>query len=198
MPSPIAHSAVGYALSRFFPDRSHRTTKIFSLISPIALYSVIISNLPDLDFLPEVVTQTKFHRGPTHSIAASLVLSVLFSALAILLFKRRDRTPSIKPKLSYKTLFVFTLGVYLIHLLLDSITAGGPGMQLLWPFSTDYFRAPFSLFFAVRHSRGLWDASHLLFISTELLYAVCGLFLLNRFISKPNNQQPSQDSSQTF
>ena len=185
MPSPIAHSATGYALAHFLPHRSRGSQsssnrsdsgKLYSAFGAIAIYSIVISNLPDLDFLPQVISHMRFHRGPTHSLAVGLLLSLVCSAIAKLLLAKTsrphqnaqptDRLPS------YKTILVFTLGLYLTHLLLDSVTAGGPGMQLLWPFSTDYLRAPFSLFFGVHHSRGLWDSSHIVFITAETIYSV--------------------------
>lgn len=55
---------------------------------------------------------------------------------------------------------------------MDLFTLGGNGLPLLWPLSNRTFRAPFVLFPAVHHSRGLLDPSHITFISVELLYAV--------------------------
>ena len=204
MPSPIAHSVTGYALTHLLPPRlqgkSHtgKSNTLFPLLSPLVLYAVVVSNVPDLDFLPQLVTQARFHRGPTHSLFIGLLLSIILSLLAkpllpkieqaISHFSRRSPIPQ---HLSYRTLFTFTFSLYLAHLFIDSVTAGGPGMQILWPLSNGYFRAPFSLFAGVHHSRGLWDSSHLIFITAETLYSIVVIITLKLLQRRSANSQNS-------
>lgn len=180
MPSPIAHSVSGYALT-YLPFLKARTfhNQRWPITPLAAIYSIFVSNLPDLDFLPQLLTGARFHRGPSHSILAALVVSALL-AWAI----HRYRLPfSIKYKTGYGIFFFLTFGIYGSHLLLDFFTAGGSGIPLLWPLSTQHFISPFSIFPGVHHSRGLWDSSHLVFISAEILYSLC-LFIGLRLLKK--------------
>ena len=183
MPSPIAHSATGYVLARFWFQRVRPQPRLSSpkslqpLVSFTAIYTLIVANFPDLDFVPQILTGERFHRGPTHSIFIALLVSLLLAWIANR-WQRRSSTGSLY---SYKALLCFTLALYTSHLSLDLITAGGRGMQLFWPLSTQYFQAPFSLFPGVHHSRGLWDASHFVFITAETLYSICIVAALNVF-----------------
>ncbi|MEL6492139.1 MAG: metal-dependent hydrolase [Cyanobacteria bacterium J06634_6] len=162
MPSPIAHSASGYLLSRLPIAKNTLPGKVMTLTPITALYGIFVSNLPDLDFVPQVITGIRFHRGPSHSILAALLVSALLT-LIVHQVRRHAR---------YRSLFITTLGFYGVHIFMDLFTAGGSGLPLLWPLSDRTFRAPFSIFPAVHHSRGLLDPSHFTFISIELLYIV--------------------------
>ncbi|MFK8185839.1 MAG: metal-dependent hydrolase [Phormidesmis sp.] len=208
MPSPIAHAVTGYALTHIFSNRlksrnnlKHSSSKgplkgpksplkrslrgLYPLLSPLAIYAIVVSILPDLDFLPQLITQQRFHRGPTHSLFIGFLLSFLLSVMAQALFKKIGQSGKHK-SLSYKTLFTFTFSLYLTHLCLDSVTVGGPGMKFLWPLSDRYLRAPFSLFPGVHHSRGLWDNSHLIFITIETLYSIVLISILKVFPTRPS------------
>lgn len=202
MPSPIAHSVTGYALTHLLPQKvqsnNHQLQKLYPILSPLALYAVVVSNVPDLDFLPQLITQARFHRGPTHSLFIGLLLSFILSVLAKPLLPKIAQAlshlgtqPPVRHRLSYRTLFTFTLSLYLAHLFIDSVTAGGPGMQLFWPLSDGYFRAPFSLFPGVHHSRGLWDNSHIIFITAETIYSIVVISTLKFLhIRNPYKNQP--------
>ncbi|MGC1308914.1 MAG: metal-dependent hydrolase [Phormidesmis sp.] len=176
MPSPIAHSAFGYALTRLPIVQSHRQQKqlpghLWPFISLTGLYSLLVANLPDLDFLPQLLTGINVHRGPSHSLSAAFIVSTI---LAWVIQRAR-------PQFSYKALFLLTFAIYGSHLLFDFFTAGGSGIPLLWPFSAQPFISPFSVFPGVHHSRGLWDSSHLIFITIETLYSL-GLFIALQFV----------------
>lgn len=186
MPSPIAHSISGYALSRLPFVNKQLPGKVIALTPLAALYGIFVSCLPDLDFLPQIVTGIRFHRGPSHSLVAAVLVSAL---LAFVIHRFRKST---RRQTHYGGLFKLTIGFYGMHLLMDLVTAGGSGMPLLWPLSDRTFSAPFSLFPPVHHSRGLWDMSHLTFISVELLYAVV-LFAVIGFIK--GRRQPGTDNT---
>ena len=166
MPSPIAHSVTGYLLARHPIAKKiakrYLPRRLLSVAPVAALYGVFVSNLPDLDFVPQIVTGLHFHRGPSHSLFAAILVSGL---LALVIHRIQRRT-------HYKMLFGISFCLYSAHLLMDMFTAGGSGIPLLWPLSAQAFRAPFALFPAVHHSRGLWDSSHLVFITAELLYSL--------------------------
>ncbi len=157
MPSPIAHAVSGYALSRLFPlnslkmsQRQARNWQTFS--------AIFIAIAADFDFIPQILTGEKYHRGLTHTLIFAVGLSF------ILAYGLR--------KFSHQPLFSWIFMLYGSHLILDLLTAGSLGIQLLWPFTDAYFKFPFVMFPAVHHSRGLFDLSHWVFVSWELGYSV--------------------------
>ena len=178
MPSPIAHSVSGYVLTRLPVVKNAIPSWLWPITPAAALYSLFVANLPDLDFLGQLLTGLQLHRGPSHSLLAALAVSGL---LAWLIYSYRRRS-------SYRVLFGLTFGLYSSHLLLDLFTAGGRGIPLLWPLSSQYFRAPFALFPGVHYSRGLWDNSHLIFISAELLYSLILLSGLQVWRARADHQ----------
>lgn len=196
MPSPIAHAVSGYALSRI-PLIKHRDLPPSP--SPIlTIYAIVIACLPDLDFLPQILTGLRFHRGPSHSLFAALLVSS-FLAWVLHHYRRTfgQAIASAFGQFSYPALFAFTFGLYSSHLGLDLLTHGGSGIPLFWPAIPQNVQLPFALFPAVHHSRGLLDSSHLVFISAELLYSLVvliGLRLFNASSSSPSIRNPSQDS----
>ncbi|CAN5602596.1 hypothetical protein BH23CYA1_BH23CYA1_23710 [soil metagenome] len=178
MPSPIAHSVSGYVLTRLPIAKNIIPSRIWPITPAAALYSLFVANLPDLDFLGQLLTGLQLHRGPSHSLLAALTVSGL---LAWLVHHYRRQS-------SYGTVFSFTFGLYGSHLLLDLFTAGGRGIPLLWPLSSQYFRSPFALFPGVHYSRGLWDNSHLIFIGAELLYSLILLSGLQIWKARADHQ----------
>lgn len=186
MPSPIAHSVTGYAIATLWRSKSRRSPSWPWPIAPLAtLYTVFVANFPDLDFVPQIITGLRFHRGPSHSFFAALFVSLIFSWLAHRTLKSQQQ-PS-----HYSAIFALTFTIYSSHLLLDLLTHGGSGLLLAWPFSNARFQLPFALFPSVHHSRGLWDASHLVFISAELLYSVCLLIGLRLFRASSTSSKSS-------
>ncbi|NJK38896.1 MAG: metal-dependent hydrolase [Oscillatoriales cyanobacterium RM2_1_1] len=163
MPSPIAHAVSGYVLARLWPRTSSSPLSLSS-VSIQSYYGVFVAIAADFDFLPQLLTGQDFHRGLTHTLIFALGFSLALAGLTYQKFKY-----------SYQQMLLFTFGLYGSHLLLDWLTAGGQGMQLLWPLTEAYFKSPLSLFPAVHHSRGLLDLGHLVFISWELCY---GLLIL--------------------
>lgn len=178
MPSPIAHSVSGYVLTRLPVVKNIIPRRLWPITPAAALYSLFVANLPDLDFLGQPLTGLQLHRGPSHSLLAALIVSALLAGL-IHHYRRQS---------SYGVLFSLTLGLYGSHLLLDLFTAGGSGMPLLWPLSSQDFQAPFALFPSVHHSRGLWDNSHLIFIGAELLYSLMLLSGLQIWEARADHQ----------
>lgn len=206
MPSPIAHSVSGYAIARLAifqssapasPAAKGKPFQRWLMTPPALLYSVLVANLPDLDFVPQLVTGIRFHRGPSHSLLAALLVSGLLAWAVQYYQNHRAHALSQSRQSSYGALFVFTLGLYASHLLLDLLTYSGSGLPLLWPLSPHQFSSPWPIFPAVHHSRGLWDASHWVFISAELIYAAGLLLGLRHFkvgLKTKSTQYPSQDS----
>jgi inner membrane protein len=97
-----------------------------------------LSLLPDLDVvgfrLGVRYAEVWGHRGAAHSLLFALGVALLFS-LAYSLSERRPRFTTV--------LFLAFLAVG-SHGLLDALTDGGLGAELLWPFSHRRFFAPFT------------------------------------------------------
>lgn len=168
MPSPIAHSISGYVFCKVWLQRrnlvfSSKTANLWGF------YLVFISNLPDLDFIAQFFLDDQVHRGFTHSVTATFGVSLFAGLVGFIYWRSR-----------WRQLWLITLLVYGLHLCLDALTAGGAGMKLLWPLSEEYYKLPFSLFPPVHHSRGLFDLSHLIFLSYELAYAILLMLGLRR------------------
>jgi inner membrane protein len=70
------------------------------------------------------------HRGATHSIVFALLIS-----LAVVAIARRAGAPPLRA-------FIYVTLVAVSHGLLDTLTDGGLGCALLWPFSNERFFAP--------------------------------------------------------
>lgn len=159
MPSPIAHAASGYVLGKVLPSPQSSLLKINHNFW--IFYGVFLAIAADFDFIPQLVTGIKFHRGITHSIPFTLIFSII---VALLLAWSR--------KVNYWSIFKFTFLIYGSHLLLDYLTKGGSGIQLFSPFTDQFFQSSFFLFPQVHHSRGLFDPSHWIFITFEMIYSL--------------------------
>jgi inner membrane protein len=198
MPSPIFHTAAGYALSHL-PFAQRQLSKglpgrLLPAMTLTALYGIFVSNLPDLDFIPQVLTGLRFHRGPSHSLLGAVLVSALLafiirsrrtaSSQAIAQAGKRDRDNPL-----FIRLFVLTFIFYGSHLCMDFFSAGGNGMRLLWPLSDQFFKSPIAIFPQVHYDRSLWDASHLAFISIELLYSLCVLGVLKTIKARNHSVQ---------
>lgn len=117
MPSPLGHALGGAAIGLL---ASRRAPRPFLLAASFAL----IACLPDLDLF------TRQHSGMTHSIG--------FAALAALIAGLAQRD---------KRFALAAAAAYASHILFDWLgedTAPPLGVMALWPFSTEYFMAPFT------------------------------------------------------
>ena len=159
MPSPIAHAASGYVLGKLLPSPQSSLPK--SNHNFLVFYAVFVAIVADFDFVPQLITGAKFHRGFTHSLPFAFIFSVI---VALLIVWAR--------KVNYWSIFKFTFLIYGSHLLLDYFTKGGQGMQLFLPFTDQFFQSSIFLFPQVHHSRGLFDASHWIFITFEIIYSL--------------------------
>lgn len=127
MPS-VGHVAVGLAAARLAdtPRGLGRWTW--------ALLLVTLSLLPDLDviaFRLGIPYGAPFgHRGAVHSVTFALVAGALVGASAVAL------------RLSPMRIAVVSAVVVASHGLLDTLTDGGKGIALLWPFSNQRYFAP--------------------------------------------------------
>ncbi|MFQ5924341.1 MAG: metal-dependent hydrolase [Anaerolineales bacterium] len=190
MPSLIAHTITGYAIARGYElgkavPYSSRLTRRYGWLA----IAVLLANLPDLDFIPQLLLNERFHHGPTHSVLFVLVVAATAWILATA-YARKHRG----------AIVALTLMLYASHLILDLLSQGGYGIQLFWPFSSQYIQSPVQIFPPVRYSRGLIDPSHLQFVAFELAYtalvigAVWTVQLLKRLVE--GRRSPSASPSE--
>jgi membrane-bound metal-dependent hydrolase YbcI (DUF457 family) len=165
MPLPIGHSLAGIAWQRARPGFFFRS----GWLDAIAF--ILLSNLPDADFLPGILRgqPNLYHHGIFHSLGAALVVAAIGAAL---LYPRRRR-------------FLFhAAGIFLVfysHLLLDffSLDTVAPyGLPLLWPFSSRYFIAAKPFFINIVRSSESGDFFISLFNRHNLAAALREILVL--------------------
>ena len=123
----VGHIAVGMAAARAYDIRRAPRWTAMAAWSALAM-------LPDLDVIGFALG-VKYgdpwgHRGATHS----LTMAVALSAVMTLIARRRGYPPG--------RTALFTTAVLASHGILDTMTDGGLGCALLWPFSLTRFFAP--------------------------------------------------------
>ncbi len=125
----IGHVAVGMAVGRYEAGASSRGRQAASM----ALFSAL-ALLPDTDVVAFKLgipySAPWGHRGATHSLAFAALVALGATGLARLLRLSPWRTG------------LLALLAVASHGLLDSLTDGGLGAALLWPFSDVRFFAP--------------------------------------------------------
>ncbi len=124
MPSPIGHTLAGCAVAlAVMPSQMLQAWEAWALC-------FICANLPDVDFIPGLLTgdPRTFHRGPSHSVMAALVATCLGGALL---------TWSAVPwQIGAGLIFL----AYGSHVALDCFTPGR-GVLLGWPLSSRRYQA---------------------------------------------------------
>ena len=171
MPSPIAHAVTGYCLGwvsiKLFGNLNLRKPQK-KLLLGLSIFSAIAA---DADFLPQLFTDSSFHRGVSHSIGAGLMTSILLTCA----FARRDRS------LMYHLTVLSTIS-YALHLGLDILTTGGRGIPIFWPLSSILITSPLTIFPQVHHSEGLFYSGHIPVLFFETIYSVGLIFIANKFV----------------
>jgi inner membrane protein len=128
----IGHVVVGMAAARFSREGRPTTWTPFGA----AVLWAGLSLLPDADvigFRLGVHYEDPWgHRGATHSLIFAAGVAVLALVVA-----KAARLPALRTAL-------LTLVVVSSHCLLDTLTDGGLGCALLWPFSEERFFAPWT------------------------------------------------------
>lgn len=140
MPTPLAHGLAGFAMGRTV--RSRWRAWHFAVIA------FLITQVPDLDFIPGVLAGDPgmYHRIATHSIFGAMVISVPIAALLAWLAPLPGEGPGRSRR--FLRWYAFVLPVYGTHLVLDVLspdTIHNSGVQILWPLSNVYVRAPIPL-----------------------------------------------------
>ena len=124
----LGHVAVGMAAARLSRPRPPAP-----LVAPMVFWS-LLSMLPDADVLGFTLGISYHnplgHRGATHSIVFSLAGGVAAGLCA-----RRLRLPALRTGAT-------AFAVLVSHPLLDTLTDGGLGCALFWPFDQTRYFAP--------------------------------------------------------
>lgn len=140
MPSPVGHVLGGIASGVVVSGRSGwQYLILFAVLGAAA----------DLDFLFPWP-----HRGPSHSIGATLIVFVIVLTLAL---GRNAVRPRSKPPLNATRLALAFGAAYGSHVLLDWLgadTSTPHGLMALWPFSQTFFISGLDVFNSV--SRRYW------------------------------------------
>ena len=123
MPLPIGHAAIGFATHSLISNNKGKFNKW-----QMALFIIILANLPDIDVLLGLILQNNgdaFHRGPTHSILFALIMGFLAS--------KSSRLWSYIPKINFKTCFTLILS----HVVADYFLTSAP-VSFYWPFEVSW------------------------------------------------------------
>jgi hypothetical protein len=154
MPSPLAHTAAGFAIYNLLRSPEVAKPKLFWT-------TTLFSLLPDADSLVGLLSRDfyRFHNNISHSLGFAIAAGALAGTL-----------------LGWgKGLFWrwFSAGflAYALHLGLD-YWATRRGILLLWPFSNRRFISPTKLFYGFQWGRGIWSKTHLWTVLTELLFGL--------------------------
>lgn len=132
MPSPVAHSLMGYAIYLLSQMRAA------AVKWPRVVIFVLAANIPDIDFLPGIMMGDlrRFHHGISHSIAFSLVFALLVGTFC-------HMTKMIRFKKGFTLAFV----LYFSHIVLDYfVLSPGRGVPFFWPFSDKEFMVDVIIF----------------------------------------------------
>jgi len=184
LPSPLAHTTAGYAVYRLLRRRRSDGEPQVWRLPLILLVTLVFSILPDFDAVAGILAGDigRYHNQGTHSLVVGLLVALLF---AVLLARGRMH--------AFKAWFPPLLLSYELHVLMDVVTLGERGVMLLWPLSSARFDVPFTLFYGVRWSEGIFAWQHLVTLATEAVFALLvigGLYLLERRQNVPSG--PSQ------
>jgi inner membrane protein len=152
----IGHVAVGLAARRWYErDQTPRWAALTSMV----VWSGI-SLLPDIDvfgFRLGVHYEDPWgHRGATHSFVFALMTALVAGATAW------------AAKLPVRRTTLLVGAVVASHGLLDTLTDGGLGCALLWPFSDERFFAPWTPLPVAPLGRGFISREGLRVALTEL------------------------------
>ncbi len=151
MPSPIAHAAAGYLIYRGLSGR-------FVGFRPGLVWAGIgLSLLPDIDAAAGLLLgdMGRYHNHMTHSLAFALLAS-----FAAGMAGRRLAS-------AFWPWFTLALACYLAHITMDFFTSGR-GIMLLWPVSEQRFKPPFSIFYGLHWSDGLFSSRHIWTVVSEI------------------------------
>lgn len=183
MPSPLAHTVTGAAFAYLHPSvpRNPISHNLYKQIMAV----LVLANLPDFDFLPQLITGVRYHHTFTHSLVFALLFCLAATAAVVALGWG-----------TFFPTFSLCLVVYGSHVALDMF-GGGQGVALWWPFSLQPVRATAQVFPPVNYSEGLIDRTHLHFLIFEAVYAslLIVLTMAGKWLASGRSQGSRNDRS---
>lgn len=145
MPSPIGHTLSGLILYRVLNRKDPPGPAGTGFDWKWMLFFLVLANLPDFDFI--VLTEKGFryndlyHHGPSHSVGFAAFCGLVSLAVIGL---RRGFSPGIR---AFGVAFAaVTTHVVLDYFGIDTYSANGIGVPLLFPFRSDYYIFPYAFF----------------------------------------------------
>jgi len=144
VPSPVGHSLIGLSIGLLYAWPRGRLSEgflntVYRYRAPL-FASIVLANLPDVDYVPGILTGdlNAYHHQYTHTLGWVLLVSVGLWAC----------WKAFRPGIGWREgLFVFAC--LASHLVADMLTDDGSypfGIMLYWPVSADYVIAPQPLF----------------------------------------------------
>lgn len=176
MPSPIMHSAMGYAIYKVFePDSDRSKFGKYGRVPKLLIVSLLASMLPDMDSIFGILAGNigKYHNNATHSLIVGMVVSLIFAGGISVLFR----------KFEFRTVFFVMLLSYQAHIVMDSFTISR-GVMALWPLSQERFVSPISIFYGFHWSDGFLSIRHLWTFLSESIKAIILILTINYFTSQ--------------
>ena len=162
MPSPIAHTAVGCAI--YYLARPHLPQIAAKRVGPLPTMLLVttgFSLLPDVDAVVGILAGNfgRFHNNSTHSLVVGVGVALAFTTW---LWRKRW------PNLLYW--FLISLVSYELHIVMDWATIGR-GVMAWWPFTSQRYLSPLTIFYGLHWSDGWISSRHLWTALTELTFA---------------------------
>ena len=159
MPSPIAHTAIGYLILKVY-QRGH-LQKGQNWTRDVSFTLIVIlglSILPDLDSIAGILMGDfgGYHNNWTHSLLVGLGVALVIGSLVW--FTRHS---------GFSSWFIITLLCYELHVIMDYFTIGR-GVVAFWPVSPERFASPVPVLYGLHWSDGWLSRRHLFTIATEV------------------------------
>jgi membrane-bound metal-dependent hydrolase YbcI (DUF457 family) len=172
VPLPLAHAVVGYAFAAASGVRFRK-----QMVTAV-LFSVVVANLPDLDFIPGALANEPvlYHRTIGHTLPAAVLCGLIIAAV-VTRFGRR-----------FWEIAFLGFMVYSSHLLTDMLHFGGGniGVQILWPVDQGWYTIKTPLMRStsplLHFQRGQYSAG---FFASLLSYAFVRAAVLQALLFMP-------------
>ena len=175
MPSPIAHTAIGYLIFKVYQRDDLRKDQNWIRSAPLTFMVILgLSILPDLDSIAGIVLGDfgGYHNNWTHSLLVGPGVALVVGSLAWL--SRHS---------GFSSWFIIALLCYELHVVMDYFTIGR-GVMAFWPLTSERFSSPVPVFYGLHWSDGWLSVRHLFTIATEVgfitLVGIVGYVHINR------------------
>ena len=174
MPSPIAHTTMGYVIHRIYWGRGPKLNlRRLGPLPGLLLVAAGFSLLPDLDSVAGILWQDfgRYHNNGSHSLLVGLAVALAIGGL--MWWRKRS---------GFVYWFGLVLLCYQFHIILDFCTVGR-GVMLFWPLSAARFESPVKLFYGLHWSDGLVSINHVWTLLNEVAFAILAM-LATHFLER--------------